>query len=432
MPCRLPTRLLLSFLVSFLVLVLAAFPAAADAPPPAVASVVGAYAGEGPHELLVISPRAMGNQRILVLTDLGTGAIRALFPAVAAADEAAEPSWPWVAGETLRSPEPPAFRLRFEGAEEERPTGLAIEDVTTGAVWRARRVPLRTEEVQIRRDGLSLRGTLHLPSAAPPGSIPGIVLAPGSEDEGTRHSLDALPYVLVREGFAVLAVDKRGTGASEGSWDVDHDTLADDLVAWIEWLAARPELDGRIGVFGFSEGGWIAPLAASRTEEIDFIAVSGGGALPKSASFLHQAGKRLEEEGLQGKELERAMNEKRSFIEASADRAADGAEATPFDLRMAHDPAPEWRRFRGPVLWMIGEDDALVPPRASAERMREVLARAGHPDHTVRLFPRATHGMFRSVTGAPSEFFGMEGLGELAPGYWETLLRWLDTRVARR
>jgi dienelactone hydrolase len=394
-----------------------------DATTPALPSAVGAYAGEGPHGLLVISPREMGEQRILVLTDLGTGAIRALFPA--------EPPWQWVAGETLRSPEPPAFRLRFGGAPGERPTGLVIEDVATGATWRAPRVPLRSEEVEIRRDGLALRGTLHLPPAAPGGSVPGIVLAPGSEDEGTRHSLDALPYVLAREGFAVLAVDKRGTGASEGSWDVDHDTLAGDLVAWVDWLADRPELDGRIGVFGFSEGGWIAPLAASRTEAIDFLAVSGGGALPKSASFLHQAGKRLEEEGLQGEELERAMSEKRSFLEASARRAADGAEAKPFDLRMAHDPAPEWRRFRGPVLWMIGDDDVLVPPRASAERLREVLARAGHPDYTVRLFPRATHGMFRSVTGAPNEFFRMEGLGELAPGYWETLLRWLDTRVPR-
>lgn len=416
------------FLLLSLVLALAAVPAAADGPSPAVPPEVGAYAGEGPHGLLVVSPRAMGERRVLVLTDLGTGAIRALFPA--------EPPWQWVAGETLRSPEPAAFRLRFEGAGGGPPAGLVIEDVATGVTWRARRVPLRSEEVEIRHDGLSLRGTLHLPPAAPPGRLPGIVLAPGSEDEGTRHSLDALPYVLAREGFAVLAVDKRGTGASDGSWDVDHDTLAGDLAAWVEWLATRPELDGRIGVFGFSEGGWIAPLAAARTEAIDFIAVSGGGALPKSASFLHQAEKRLEEEGVprevQAEARERALAEKRSFLEESARRAEGGTDATPFDLRMAHDPAPEWRRFRGPVLWMIGEDDALVPPRASAERMREVLAEAGHPDHTVRLFPRATHGMFRSVTGAPGEFFRMEGLGEIAPGYWETLLRWLDTRVPRR
>jgi hypothetical protein len=268
MPRSLPTRRPLLPLLLFVAL--AAVPAARaadspDATTPALPSAVGAYAGEGPHGLLVISPREMGEQRILVLTDLGTGAIRALFPA--------EPPWQWVAGETLRSPEPPAFRLRFGGAPGERPTGLVIEDVATGATWRAPRVPLRSEEVEIRRDGLALRGTLHLPPAAPGGSEPdpesfshpGIILAPGSEDEGTRHSLDALPYVLAREGFAVLAVDKRGTGASEGSWDVDHDTLAGDLVAWVEWLADRPELDGRIGVFGFSEGGWIAPLAASRT-----------------------------------------------------------------------------------------------------------------------------------------------------------------------
>ena len=82
----------------------AAAPGAATATTPAAAPgvprEVGSYAGEGPHGLLVISPRTMGERRVLVLTDLGTGAIRALFPANAAAAEggsaastAAEPSW---------------------------------------------------------------------------------------------------------------------------------------------------------------------------------------------------------------------------------------------------------------------------------------------------------------------------------------------------
>lgn len=68
---------------------------------------------------------------------------------------------------------------------------------------------------------------------------------------------------------------------------------------------------------------------------------------------------------------------------------------------------------------------------ASAECLRRVLTESRHPDFRVVIFPRAHHSLFLGRTGAPSDFARMEGLGEYVPGYWETLLLWLD-RVGER
>src|SRR5579872_5664644 len=58
--------------------------------------------------------------------------------------------------------------------------------------------------------------------------------------------------------------------------------LCDDGLAAIEYLKTRKEVDAkRIGVWGLSQGGWLGPLAASRSKDIAFvIAVSGPGVTP--------------------------------------------------------------------------------------------------------------------------------------------------------
>jgi hypothetical protein len=78
-------------------------------------------------------------------------------------------------------------------------------------------------------------------------------------------------------GVAVLVYDRRGTGASSGSLkNIDYGTLADDAIAGQRALGDLPRIDPKkIGFWGFSQGGWFALLAASRSTDTAFaISVS--------------------------------------------------------------------------------------------------------------------------------------------------------------
>ncbi len=131
--------------------------------------------------------------------------------------------------------------------------------------------PLDLEEeiIFFQSGDLKLRGKLVNPTGS--GPFPLLVLVHGSEnlsavDTYTQH------YLFARSGFATLVFDKRGTGQSEGKFTGSFTKLADDVVAAIHHMRSLNKIDGRnIGLVAFSQGGWVAPLAATKSNEIKFI-----------------------------------------------------------------------------------------------------------------------------------------------------------------
>ncbi len=87
---------------------------------------------------------------------------------------------------------------------------------------------------------------------------------------------------LTRRGIAVLRVDDRGVGGSTGSSSSSTtEDFAGDALAGVAFLNARKEIDpARIGLVGHSEGGLIAPIAASRSKDVAFIVLMAGTGLP--------------------------------------------------------------------------------------------------------------------------------------------------------
>ncbi len=57
---------------------------------------------------------------------------------------------------------------------------------------------------------------------------------------------------LVRSGYTQVVVDVRGTGFSQGTWQVFQDREQRDTVEVIEWAAAQPYSNGRVGMTGVS------------------------------------------------------------------------------------------------------------------------------------------------------------------------------------
>jgi putative CocE/NonD family hydrolase len=109
-------------------------------------------------------------------------------------------------------------------------------------------------------DGAVLRANVFLPGDGT-GSYPAIVTVTGYNKDvahlpGTGcaagDGLSGGDARLVKNGYAVVVVDDRGTGASEGAWDSWSERTKADYPQVIDWLAAQPWSNGHAGMRGGS------------------------------------------------------------------------------------------------------------------------------------------------------------------------------------
>jgi pimeloyl-ACP methyl ester carboxylesterase len=143
--------------------------------------------------------------------------------------------------------------------------------------------PYISEEITVKSSAGNLAGTLTKPMGK--GLFPAIVLITGSGSQDRDESIFnhkpffVLADALTRAGFAVLRMDDRGVGASEG--DPSKATtkdLSEDIYAGVRALHTKSGIDTtRIGLIGHSEGGMIAQiLAATYPQDIAFICSMAG------------------------------------------------------------------------------------------------------------------------------------------------------------
>jgi len=105
------------------------------------------------------------------------------------------------------------------------------------------------------RDGTVLRATIYRPDA--PGKFP-VLLQRTPYDR--RNGVEAGVKGASR-GYVVVIQDTRGRYASEGEWyTFKHES--DDGYDTVEWAAALPQSDGRVGMFGGSYVGATQMLTA--------------------------------------------------------------------------------------------------------------------------------------------------------------------------
>lgn len=133
----------------------------------------------------------------------------------------------------------------------------------------------KEDGVETMDDGVVLALTRYLPDgAAPAGGWPGVMVLHGLA--GNRGSVDAVASQFAAAGYAVLAYDARGHGASGGEITLAGPREVADLRALRNAFARRPEVnDTRIGAWGISYGGgqiWNAlaagvPFAAAEVVE---------------------------------------------------------------------------------------------------------------------------------------------------------------------
>ena len=130
---------------------------------------------------------------------------------------------------------------------------------------------MRVEEVSFYSGGDRLAATLKLPEGDGRGPLPAVVHGPGWL--GLRDAKLYRPYheALVDAGMAVLAIDYRGFGDSEGeARRLDPWRQIEDIRSAVTFLETRDEIDdGRLGTFGSgATGGGNAVIAAATDERL--------------------------------------------------------------------------------------------------------------------------------------------------------------------
>jgi uncharacterized protein len=202
-------------------------------------------------------------------------------------------------------------------------------------------------------------------------------------------------------------------------------------------VAALDGVDGgRVGLWGISQGGWVAPLAAARSRRVAFlVAVSSPGVSPMH-QMRYATSERVRRAGYGEDAVEQVASLVRALEEVIRGRGSigraqellDAARAQPWwplvylpdrippkeawpVLREEIDfePAPVFARTRVPTLLFYGESDDLVP----VERSIQVWRRARDDVEIVRL-PGAGHEPWVDST--------------ISPLYERTLVDWLRAR----
>ena len=127
---------------------------------------------------------------------------------------------------------------------------------------------------------IDLGGMLFVPRGTGPYPAAVVIHGSGTSSRANRWYL-TLTHFLQDNGILVLLPDKRGSEKSGGDWHhASFEDLATDTAAAIRFLETQRRVKiSRIGLIGMSQGGWIAPVAASRDKEIAFVVSMSGASV---------------------------------------------------------------------------------------------------------------------------------------------------------
>lgn len=329
--------------------------------------------------------------------------------------------------------------------------------------------PYAEEEVGYKnlKDDVKLAGTLTFPRGG--GKFPAVILITGSGAQDRDSTIAGhRPFLvladhLTRKGIAVLRVDDRGTGGSDlGSLAATTENFVGDVLAGVEYLKGRKEIDPRrIGLIGHSEGGMIAPMAAARSKEIAFIVMLAGTGQTGEEVILTQLDLLQRKSGAEQEAIARAIEFQKSlftiiksepddrlaeakinemlakrksgmdarqlqeFARVEADvKAGLPALLSPwYRYFLSYNPRPTLEKVSIPVLALNGDNDVQVSAKENLALISAALKAGRNKNFTVKSFPQLNHLFQTSQTGLPNEYGNIEET--ISPAVLEAIASWI-------
>jgi pimeloyl-ACP methyl ester carboxylesterase len=296
---------------------------------------------------------------------------------------------------------------------------------------------------------------------SPQEQFPCIVMIHGDGpiDRDSNSGYDVFFEEFTRAGWCVMSWDKPGIGKSTGDWlDQSMSDRANEALAAVDYLQSRSDvIADRIGLLGYSQAGWVLPLAASRSDDVAFI-IPVSAAIDVVRQSRYYRKNLWELKGYSQTQIDANL----AYYDRLEQQSAEHPSYESYVQRY-RDEAPEsygelmskrrWvfsnklggvnarealRRTHCPVLAIWADQDLYVDVDESYKIYSLELARAGNPDVTLKIFPNGNHSLMTAhskqlVHKGPSSWWQMFkyitlGKDAFVDGYFDLLIDWLDKR----
>ena len=350
--------------------------------------------------------------------------------------------------------------------------GTEQKTITKNEIKTEEPPPYLEEEVAFKSGRVLLSGTLTYPKEEK--KYPVIILLTGSGPQNRDEDIfgfkifERIADYFSRRGFAVLRYDDRGVGGSTGNtMQSTTEDFADDAKSAIEFLKKQPNIDlERIGFLGHSEGGIIAPIAASNSNDVAFLILMSGAGVTGGEVLLEQqklilksndVTESLIEQNLDlqkkintalmndkdlndirndiqtfaekdfetlGAEIKSSIKDKKTYINTTVQSQILMFNNPWFRYFVKYDPAPALQKVKVPVLMLFGELDLQVPVAQNKPKMEEALRIGGNKNFKSIVFPKANHLYQEAKTGSPGEYNELKK--EFIPGFLEAISDWIN------
>lgn len=238
------------------------------------------------------------------------------------------------------------------------------------------------EEVQIPNDSIMLNAAYYSPINRD--SINGVLIVVHGSAPSTYNDVSYYTGLGTQLGMAVLAFDKRGVGASGGTYEsfsvarskAWFNLLASDVLACVNWIKEKPELRKvKLGLLGGSQAGWIMPLAASKSKAIDFMIIGEGVAV--SAGEEHYFSQLTGDGDESGITIAKAHKKLQHF-----------------DGEKGFDPRNILKQLETDALWFLGTNDPVIPVDATIEELHHL----NKSNIKVVILPHGDHNFLNTQT----------------------------------
>lgn len=264
------------------------------------------------------------------------------------------------------------------------------------------------EEITFRTEGVDydFKGTLTYPKKE--GKYPLMIMISGSgiqnrDEEIMQHRPFAvIADYMANNGIAVFRYDDRGFGTEDTAlFNATTLDFANDVESALNTVKNHPNIDtDKIGLVGHSEGGLIAPIVASRNNDVDFLillagpGVNGMEVLIEQNKAIYKASKNPEE---LAKQLE--MLQSRKF---------EGADQPWMKCFLDLEPAEYLKQVKQPVLVLNGTKDLQVLYKQNLPAIEKALKKGGNKSYEIHKLKGLNHLFQECKTGSPNEYYQIE------------------------